>query len=85
MTKKLVFAFLLVIFLAQFAVSPVFAASAPVGGCPTGFTLEAAMVHDIMHHKHAGTAADQNGDGYTCMKPVTPLGQIHVHIDNALP
>ncbi len=85
MTKKLVFALLLVIFLAQFAVAPAFAASAPVGGCPTGFTLEMAMVHDAMHHKHAGTSADQNGDGYICMKPVTPSSHIHVHIDNILP
>jgi hypothetical protein len=26
-----------------------------------------------------------NGDGYICMKPVTTIGKIHVHVDNNLP
>ena len=29
--------------------------------------------------------ADLNGDGYICVKPVTPSGNIHVHINNYLP
>jgi hypothetical protein len=36
-------------------------------------------------HVHVGTSANQNGDGYICMKPITPNGSIHVHTDNNLP
>lgn len=85
MIKKLVFALLTVVFLAQFVSAPVFAAGQPAGSCPTGFSLMETMPHDAMMHKHVGTAADQNGDGYICWKPVTPDSSIHVHIDNALP
>ncbi len=41
-----------------------------------------AMDHDNHHHKPVGTDADLNGDGYICVKPVTPDGMIHVHVDN---
>ena len=85
MHKKLVFAFLLVVLLSQFAVSTVFAAGEPAGNCPTGFTLMMAMEHDEHEHQHVGTAADLDGDGYICMMPVTPDGKIHVHVDNNLP
>lgn len=82
MYKKLVFALLLVVLLSQFAVATVFAAGEPAGGCAPGFTLERAMQHDHHHHKHVGTDTDRNGDGYLCMKSVTPDGRIHVHVDN---
>jgi hypothetical protein len=85
MLKRLVFALLLVVLYFQFAVPTVFAAGEPTGGCAPGFTLEMVIVHDNHHHHHVGTDADQNGDGYICMKPVTPGGKIHVHVDNALP
>ena len=85
MFKKLTFALLLVMFLSQFAVSTAFAADEPAGGCAPGFTLEMAMDHDNHHHRHVGTDADKNGDGYICMKTVTPSGKIHVHVDNNLP
>lgn len=85
MFKKLVFALLLVVFLSQFAVSTVYAMGEPAGDCAPGFTLEMAMEHDNHHHLHAGTDADQNGDGYICMKPVTPREKVHVHVDNNLP
>ncbi len=85
MDKKLVFALVLVVLLSQFAVSSVSAAEEPSGVCAPGFTLEMAMEHDIHHHRHVGTNADQNGDGYVCMKHVTPTGKIHVHVDNSLP
>lgn len=85
MFKKLMFALLLLVLLSQFAVPTVFAAGEPAGGCPPGFTLEMAMEHGNHHHRHAGTGADQNGDGYICMKPVTPTGKIHVHVDNNFP
>lgn len=85
MFKKLVFTLLLVVVLSQFAVSTVFAADEPTGGCAPGFTLEMVMDHDDHHHKHVGTDADLNGDDFICMKPVTPDGKIHVHMDNNLP
>jgi len=86
MFRKLVFALLLVILLSQFAVPTVFAASKAGSNCPPGFTtLEMAMEHDNHHHRHVGTSADQNGDGHICVKPVTPSGKIHVHVDNDLP
>ena len=85
MIKKLIFALLLVVLLSQFTVPTVFAASEPQGSCPLVFTLETAMVHDNHHHRHVGTDADKNGDGYICMKSVTPSGKIHVHVDNNLP
>ena len=84
MFRKLMFALLLVVLLSQFAVSTVFAAGGPAGGCPSDFKLEMAMKHDNHQHQHVGTAADQNGDGYICMKAVTPSGKIHVHVDNNL-
>jgi len=85
MFRKLVFALLLVILLSQFAVPTVFAAGDPAGDCPPPFKLEMAMQHDDHHHRHVGTSADQNGDGHICVKPVTPSGKIHVHVDNDLP
>jgi len=85
MFRKLVFALLQVILLSQFAVPTVFAAGSPAGGCPPDFKLEMAMEHDNHHHRHVGTSADQNGDGHICVKPVTPSGKIHVHVDNDLP
>ena len=85
MIKKLTFALLLVVLLSQFTVPTVLAAGEPQGSCPPFFTLEIATDHDTHHHRHVGTDADKNGDGYICMKPVTPSGKIHVHVDNNLP
>ena len=85
MFKKMFFALLLVIVVAQFAAPAAYAMGEPVGGCAPGFTLEMAMVHDNHHHKHVGTDTNINGDSYICMKPVTPDGKIHVHLDNNLP
>ena len=85
MIKKLIFVLLPVLLLSQFSVPTVFAAGEPSGGCAPGFTLEMVMEHDIHQHQHVGTDADKNGDGYICMKPVTPSGKVHVHADNNLP
>ena len=85
MHKKLLFALLLVILLSQFAAVNVLAAGDPVGSCATGFTLMMAMEHDEHEHQHVGTDADLNGDGWICMKHVTPLEKIHLHVDNNLP
>ena len=85
MYKKLFFALLLVILLSQFAVVNVFAAGEPIGSCAPGFTLMMAMDHDVHHHQHVGTDTDLNGDGWICMKHVTPVEKIHLHVDNNLP
>lgn len=85
MFKKILFAFLLVVLLSQFAVPTVFAAGESSDRCAPGFTLEIAIVHNNHHHRHVGTDADKNGDGYICMEPVTPSEKIHVHVDNNLP
>ena len=83
--KKFIFALLLVILLSQFTVSVALAADEPVGSCPTGFHLDMAMDHDEHHHHHVGTDTDLNGDGWICMKHVTPDEKIHLHVDNNLP
>ena len=85
MMKKFMFALLLVILLSQFAVSVALAADEPVGSCPTGFHREMAMDHDVHHHQHVGTDTDFNGDGWICMKHITPDEEIHLHVDNNLP
>jgi hypothetical protein len=82
MYKKLFFALLLVMLLSQFAVSVAFAADEPAGSCPTGFTLMMSMEHEEHEHQHVGIVTDLNADGFICMKPVTPDGSIHVHVDN---
>ena len=87
MFRKVVFLLIMVLLLTPFMTSVTFAAPERGGNCPTGFTLEMAMDHDDHQHphRHVGTSADQNGDGYICMKPVTPGETIHVHIDNNIP
>jgi len=85
MFKRFVITLFLVVLLAQFAVSNADAMGESAGGCAPGFTLEMAMEHDNHHHKHVGTDADQNGDGYICMKHVASDEKIHVHVDNNLP
>ena len=85
MFKKIVLALLLVIVLSQFTIPVAFALGEPSGSCAPGFTLEMVMEHDDHHHKHVGTDTDLNGDGYICMRPVTPGETIHVHVDDNLP
>ena len=85
MYKKLVFTLMLVMLVAQFAVPTVLASDEPAGSCPPGFMLEEVMRHSEHHHQHVGTSADKNGDGFICMKHVTPDERIHVHVDNNLP
>ena len=84
MRRNIVFLFTLVLALTLPTASTAFAA----GGinCPPGFTLEMHMHHEEHQHEHihVGTSTDQNSDGYICMKPITPDGSIHVHIDNTV-
>lgn len=57
-----------------------------VGACPTGFHFHMIGDHHGEHeHQHAGLHSDPNGDGWTCVKHVTPTGQVHVHVDNNRP
>jgi hypothetical protein len=85
MRRNVVFLFTLVVAVTLIANSTAFAAGG--SNCPPGFTLEMHMHHEDHEHEHVhvGTSADQNGDGYICMKPITPNGSIHVHTDNNLP
>jgi hypothetical protein len=80
MRRNVVLLFTLILALTLLTNSVAFAASG--SNCPPGFTLEMHMHHEDHEHVHVGTSADQNGDGYICMKPITPDGSIHVHIDN---
>ena len=82
MHRKVVFLLILVLALTLLPSSVALAAGG--SNCPPGFTLEMHMHHEDHEHEHVhvGTSADQNGDGYICMKPITPDGSIHVHIDN---
>ena len=82
---KLSFALVLAVLLSQLVLPTVLALDEPTGSCPAGFSLELAMHHENHHHRHVGTHADLNGDGYICMKPVGLNNNIHVHIDNSLP
>lgn len=83
MFKKVVFLLILVLLLTPFITSVAFAAGG--SNCPPGFTRVMHMHHEDHEHVHVGTSADQNGDGRICMKPITPAGSIHVHIDNNVP
>ena len=82
--SKLIRILLVTSLVSMFMVSTVFAEGEPVGGCAKGFTLHMAADHDGHHgdHIHVGTDTDLNSDGYICVKPVTPGGMIHVHVDN---
>lgn len=81
--KKMIAILMLAVVVALSASSVAQAASMPVGGCPTGFTLMEVMPHDDMEHMHAGLKVDLNGDGYLCMREATST--IHVHMDNVVP
>jgi hypothetical protein len=85
MLKRLVFVIVLVVLLSQVAIPTVFALGEPTGSCAPGFSLVPAMDHDDHHHLHVGTDTDLNGDGYICMRPVSPSENVHVHVDNNLP
>lgn len=85
MYKKLVLVLMLVMLISLFPVPAALATGEPTGSCPPGFTLEEVMPHEHHPHQHVGTSTDKNGDGFICMKHVTPDESIHVHMDNNLP
>jgi len=82
--SKIIRVLFVTILVSLFLVTTAFAEDAPVGDCPDGFMLHMAHDHDEEHtgHLHAGTDADQNGDGFICVKHLLTDESIHVHIDN---
>ena len=81
---KIIRVLLVTMVVSLFLATTALAEDAPIGGCPEEFMLHMAHEHDGEHtgHLHAGTDADQNGDGFICVKHVTPDEKVHVHIDN---
>jgi hypothetical protein len=75
--------------LATAALAPPPAARA-AARCPNGFHPHAIIdgEHEHGHHQHVGRsmdAVDRNGNGWICVRHVTPAGDIHVHIDDIAP
>ena len=56
--------------------------SALAGSCPPGFELHPYMDHSG-EPMHIGLTTDLNGDGYICMRMISP--NLHLHVDNFLP
>jgi hypothetical protein len=88
--KKILLLAVIVLLLSLTMIPIVAADGEPQGSCPSGWELHDLSDHhhsgsEHGDHRHVGTDADQNGDGFICGKHVTPNGDIHVHIDNALP
>jgi len=84
--KKLVHIFLIVMVLSLALVNTAFASNRePAGSCPpSGFELHHFMDHLGDHmHQHIGVNRDLNGDGYICVKHISPTK--HLHIDNSVP
>jgi len=82
--KKILLIAFLALFLAVVVAPTAFAmAGEPVAGCPKGFELMMVMDHEDPMHQHIGTMADQNGDGWVCMRHITD--ERHLHIDNTVP
>jgi hypothetical protein len=72
-----------------FALGPLalVAAGEPVARCPKAFHLHTIDEdgHGHAEHRHVGLsmeAVDRNGNGWICVKHVTPAGGIHVHSDD---
>ena len=83
--KKLFSVISLVILLSQLFTATSYASGGqPAGGCPPGFVTRPFMDHsgDPMH-RHIGVDRDLNGDGFICMKMISP--DLHLHVDNSIP
>lgn len=83
--RKLFSILLVTLLMSLFLVPAAFASHGdPVGSCPPNFELHHFMDHSGDHmHRHIGVDRDLNGDGYTCMKMLSP--DLHLHVDNLLP
>ncbi len=82
--KRLFTALMLVMLLSLGIVSTTLAeqGTSTVKGCPKPFDGP-LPAHSHDHERHIGTDADQNGDGYICVKHIS-LNK-HLHIDNNVP
>lgn len=84
---KKFFSVLLILFVfSQSFTTPAFASEGqpPVGGCPPVFEIHPFMHHSGEHmHTHIGIVQDLNGDGFICMRMVSPTR--HLQIDNVIP
>jgi hypothetical protein len=83
--KKLIHVALIVMILSLAMASTAFAsAGEPAGGCAPAFELHEIMDHsgDPMH-THIGADKDLNGDGFICVKHLSP--DKHLHVDNSIP
>lgn len=80
--KKMISVLFFVLLFTQLFTVPAFAAEGlPVGSCAPGFDIHPYMEHDGEHmHTHIGITEDINGDGFICMRVVTPT--LHLHVDN---
>ena len=84
--KKLLSVLLVAALLSIIFTFPAFAAgNQPVGGCPTGFSLTSYMdsTEGPMNMSHIGVKVDLNGNGFVCMKMVTP--DFCLHVDDSIP
>lgn len=84
---KRLFTALMLVMLLSLGIAPATSAehgTPPVKGCPKPFDEPIhAHPHDLHHEGHIGTDADQNGDGYICVKHISD--DKHLHIDNNVP
>lgn len=85
---KRLFTGLTLVMLLSLGIAPAASAeySAQVAGCPKPFHLHHLEDDDAGHegsHRHIGSNTDRNGDGYICVKHISP--DKHLHIDNNVP
>ena len=85
MTKKLFSALMVVLLLSQvFSITAFASDGQPAGRCAPPFELHPFMDHSGDHmHQHIGVDRDLNGDGFICMKMISP--DLHLHVDNSIP
>ena len=83
--KKGISALFIVLLLTQlFTISAFASEGIPAGSCASGFDIHSFMEHDGEHmHTHIGITEDLNGDGFICMRVVSPT--LHLHVDNLFP
>lgn len=82
--KRPVFILLAIALISLLLPSSAFASHGdPIGSCPGKFELHHFMDHGEHDEHHIGVDKDLNGDGWICVKQISP--DLHVHIDNVKP
>jgi hypothetical protein len=82
--KKLVFLLLMVLLLSSLSSYTVYASGGQSGrSCPQGYELHPLMDPMDQMHTHIGLDQDLNGNGFVCMKMVTP--DYCVIVDDTIP